>query len=40
MPVMCQVRSLNFPEEMPIRIPTAPATRVGGAVRTRVIVVE
>jgi hypothetical protein len=37
--VMCQVRSLNFPDEMPTQIPTTPATSVGGAVRTRVIVV-
>ena len=37
--VMCQVRSLNFPDEMPTQIPTTPATSEGGAVSTRVIVV-
>lgn len=36
---MCHVRSLNLPEDMPIAIPTTPATREGGAVRTSVIVV-
>ena len=38
MTVMCQVLSLYFPDEIPTQIPTAPATRDGGAVRTRVIV--
>jgi len=37
--VMCHVRSLNFPDEIPTHIPTAPATSDGGVVRTRVIVV-
>jgi len=37
--VMCQVRSLNLPDEIPIRMPTTPATSDGGAVRTRVMVV-
>jgi hypothetical protein len=36
---MCQVRSLNFPDEMPTTMPTTPATREGGAVSTRVMVV-
>jgi hypothetical protein len=39
MTVMCQVRSLNLPDEMPTQMPTTPATSEGGAVRTRVIVV-
>jgi hypothetical protein len=36
---MCQVRSLSFPDEMPTAMPTKPATREGGAVRTSVMVV-
>jgi hypothetical protein len=39
MTVMCQVRSLNLPDEMPTQMPTTPATSEGGAVSTRVIVV-
>lgn len=40
MTVICQVRSLNFPDEIPTQIPTTPATNDGGAVSTRVIVVS
>lgn len=36
---MCHVRSLNLPEEMPMAMPTTPATREGGAVSTSVMVV-
>jgi hypothetical protein len=39
MPVMCHVRSLYFPDEMPMPMPTAPATSDGGAVNTNVMVV-
>jgi hypothetical protein len=39
MTVICHVRSLNFPDEMPTQIPTTPATNDGGAVSTRVMVV-
>jgi hypothetical protein len=36
---MCHVLSLNLPDEIPMPIPTAPATNDGGAVKTNVIVV-
>ena len=36
--VMCQVRSLNLPDNQDTRIVLAPAMRYGGQVRTRVIV--
>lgn len=39
MAVMCHVLSLNLPDEIPMPIPTAPATNDGGAVKTNVIVV-
>lgn len=39
MTVICHVRSLNLPDEIPTQIPTTPATNDGGAVRTRVMVV-
>ena len=38
-PVMCQVRSCMRPELQPVAIPAAPASRKGGHVSTRVIVV-
>jgi hypothetical protein len=37
--VMCHVRSLSLPDEMPTQMPTTPATSEGGVVRTRVMVV-
>jgi len=39
MTVMCHVLSLNLPDEIPMQMPTAPATSDGGAVRTNVMVV-
>lgn len=37
--VMCQVLSLNLPEDQDTRMVTAPAIRYGGQVKTNVIVV-
>lgn len=39
MTVMCHVLSLNLPDEMPMHMPTTPATSDGGAVKTNVMVV-
>ena len=37
-PVICHVRSLNFPDERPTKTPTPPDTKYGGQVSTKVMV--